>query len=68
MKKKSIIHLIHFLELASNDAKTFHEFIETRFTQIVVPFACTIAYLRNVVQFCYALKNKKKKSSNYNVS
>ena len=34
MKKKSIIHLIYFLELASNDAKTFHELIETRFTQI----------------------------------
>ena len=66
MKKKSIIHLIHFLELASNDAKTFHELIETRFTQIVVPFACTIAYLSNFVQFSYTLKNKKK-SSNYNV-
>ena len=32
--KKYIIHLVYFLELASNDAKIFHELIETRFTQI----------------------------------
>ena len=58
-KKKRIaivIHLIHFLELGSDDAKSLHELVETRFAQIVVSLSSTIAYLCDFVQLRHSFE------------